>query len=246
MEIEEIDGTFCAFPRTVDGDLHVVMAASVDPSLRSRYPYAITFLIRYAPSPNGLPTMPELNRLNNIEDKLGAALTSPQVIHVGHVTGAARCKIVFYSAAEIVGPITVKTSFLKKETFQAECRHDPNWTIYEAELEPTLMERETALNEPVLEKLEEHGDDLTKARKVDFAAHFPNPGQRAEFVAYMNAEGFSAGEQGSWEPEPGDYWCDFTKQMPVDLESICLVTGTLRKKAAELGGEFDGWGCPLA
>lgn len=239
-------GPFIVFTREKDGDLHVITTATVDKSERASHPYAVVFVLRYPALPNGMPTSSELARLNKIEDRLVEELSKRHSIHIGHITGAGTMNVIFYANQKIEAPVSVKTGLFKKEDFLPDCRHDPDWSYYETAFEPTMIERESYLNEPVLENLAKHGDDHAKPRLVDFAARFPVEQQRSDFVALMMTVGFTMGEQGLWEPEPGDYWCELQKSMPVELEAICQVTGMLRERAASFGGEFDGWGCPVA
>lgn len=234
------------FPRERDGDLFVVTTAMVAKSERATHPNAVVFVLRYPALHSGMPTSSDLAHLNKIEDRLIEELSKRNAIHIGHITGCGTMNVAFYANQKIEGPVTVKTGLFKKEDFQPDCRHDPEWTYYETMFEPTMIERESYLNEPVLENLAKHGDDHAKPRLVDFAARFPVEQRRSDFVALMMTEGFTMGEHGLWEPEPSDYWCELQKSMPVELDTICQVTGMLRERAASFGGEFDGWGCPVA
>ncbi|MCC7230858.1 MAG: DUF695 domain-containing protein [Fimbriimonadaceae bacterium] len=233
------------FSRKRDGDSYVVSSAPVTNSDRVGHPFAITFVLSYPALPNGMPNSSDLAHLGKIEDRLVSELATERSIHIGHITGAGKMIVVFYANQKIEAPVSVKTGLFKKEAFTPDCRHDPDWTYFETTFEPTISERETYLNKPLLEILAKHGDDHAKPRPVDFAARFPVEQQRSDFVALMISEGFNMGEQGTWEPVPGEFWCELRKSMTVENDAIGQVTGMLRERASSFGGEFDSWCCAV-
>ncbi|MBC8064092.1 MAG: ribonuclease E inhibitor RraB, partial [Chlorobia bacterium] len=54
---------------------------------------------------------------------------------------------------------------------------------------------------------------------------------------------FTRAEGSTWEPEPGDFWCEFVLATAVEKDIIAERTLYLRGVATEFSGEFDGWAC---
>jgi len=198
----------CAtFSRDIDGSPVVIVCGQPSAEERAQFTHAVSFVLPYHAQENGLPVGGELQRVGKIEDALERALGAG-AIWIGHVTGLARQRVFFYSSTPVNGPIEVKVGLFKKESFVPDCRHDPDWTLFNSELEPLATELEDSQNMGVVRALKEAGDDVTLPRVVDFAAWFHSAAKRSEFVEAMKAEGYSFGEKAFWEPD-GQFWCEF-------------------------------------
>ena len=52
-------------------------------------------------------------------------------------------------------------------TYHATTNQDPYWDFYREFLYPGPVEYQSILNRRVIEKLEQHGDDLSQAREIE-------------------------------------------------------------------------------
>jgi len=98
-------------------------------------------------------------------------------------------------------------------------------------------------NSDVLRRLEEQGDDLTKARNVDFSVVFPVEDAAERFAEQFRAKGFTASVYFAEEMKEFSWNVNVVKHMTPSLREICDFETALQEAAAMLGGHNDGWGC---
>ena len=98
-------------------------------------------------------------------------------------------------------------------------------------------------NGDVLRRMQENGDDLTKAREIDFTAVFPNKQLAEEFADHFRQMGHevSVEETRCVAELPWDVIV-VNHMLPSHAE-ISEFENTLETLAATLGGRNDGWGC---
>lgn len=215
-------------------------------SLRASFPHLLSVTLSYQPNPVGVPAFSDEYKRNNlIEDKLEKAVPS-SVVLVGHLTGNGRTVILFVSKTPTVAPITVGLGLFKKETFTLVPPHPDPWAWYEANAKITQSEQEALVTKHHYDQLKQFGDVHTLPRNVDFAANFPTPEGRSAFLERVLGMGYSMGKQGTWDPEPDYLWCEFVRNTPIDPETLEPIVTELKNLAAEYGGKYDGWGCPVA
>jgi hypothetical protein len=94
-----------------------------------------------------------------------------------------------------------------------------------------------------LRRMREQGDDLGRARDIDFTVVFPNEKRATEFSNSFSKLGLkTCVEKAECVPElPWDV--RVIKHMIPSHESITEFEVALEKAAAALGGRNDGWGC---
>lgn len=105
-----------------------------------------------------------------------------------------------------------------------------------AKLKPDTQNPDDAVRAVLLS----HGDDGTKSRVVDHLAYFETQHEAAAYMTFVQDLGFTLGEANQ---ENG---VAFTKDSPVVGQIFDDELTSLRVKAIELNGQYDGWGCPLA
>jgi hypothetical protein len=98
-------------------------------------------------------------------------------------------------------------------------------------------------NSDVLRRLEEQGDDLTKARNVDFSVVFPVEDAAERFAEQFRAQGFTVSVYFAEEMNDFRWNVNVVKHMTPSLQEIGDFETTLQKVADTLGGHNDGWGC---
>jgi regulator of ribonuclease activity B len=96
----------------------------------------------------------------------------------------------------------------------------------------------------VLEQLRKAGSDLTKPHSPEFFLYLPAEAPAREAARRLEAEGYAVkvepGAQGS-----GQWLCRATRSLVPRHATLAAIRVRLRALAAELGGEYDGWGTPV-
>jgi hypothetical protein len=111
---------------------------------------------------------------------------------------------------------------------------------YWKELFPSPDDWQLIMDMRVLESLEEHGDDHSQARTIDHVALIPAGVAQKQFTAWLKERGY---DLQSVEPtEESIIRFEFTHEGTVELTEISSHSIALRRKAEELGGDYDGWG----
>jgi hypothetical protein len=98
-------------------------------------------------------------------------------------------------------------------------------------------------NGDVLRRMRAGGDDLSKAREIDFQVVFPDEIAASAFAALFQAKGYKAIVTHA-EVAKGLPWD--TQVMKHTLPSYSAITAfeaELEHAALPLGGRNDGWGC---
>ena len=98
-------------------------------------------------------------------------------------------------------------------------------------------------NGDVLRRMQQNGDDFTKARDVDFSVVFPSDTAAQEFADHFRRLGFKASvcESNCDKARPWDV--TVTKHMLPSHAGITEFEETLQTDASPLAGRNDGWGC---
>lgn len=232
-------------PREKDGLPCLVTAAFLPDALRARLPFLLRCELAYEARPNGLPAGDELNRLCELEDKIVRHFEPAGAVHLGHITFAGRFTIGL--ASPVAGPpfIEVRTGLLRKERVVIETAGDPLWQWFAANMKLTPVEIEDNNNRPLLAKLGELGDVAEAVRPVDFTFYFKTERDRAECIRQLEPKGFLPTENGQWLSQEGAFGLELARMTTVEPKVIAELCAQVRQLAEFLGGEFDGWACPI-
>lgn len=126
--------------------------------------------------------------------------------------------------------------------FQFNAKHDPEWKEFFKLLYPTPEELQGVLNDGVLRNLEEHGDQHSVPREVDFRIRFADETSRTRFRKAVEAAGFGVrGEEHFADLEEFPFSLRIWQDMPVDKESIDETCLDLMDLADACDAKFDGW-----
>jgi hypothetical protein len=98
-------------------------------------------------------------------------------------------------------------------------------------------------NGDALRRLEEQGDDLTKARNVDFSVVFPIESVAQRFEEHFRAQGSTASVYFSEEMKEFPWNVNIVKSMAPSHRKIGEFETSLQEVADALGGHNDCWGC---
>jgi hypothetical protein len=98
-------------------------------------------------------------------------------------------------------------------------------------------------NGDVLRRLEEQGDDLTKARNIDFSVVFPLESAAQDFARDLRELGFEASVYFAEEMKEFPWNVNVVRHMMPSHQEIGDFEDLLQGVAEPLGGHNDGWGC---
>lgn len=96
-------------------------------------------------------------------------------------------------------------------------------------------------NGQILRLMHEAGDDLSKARNVDFCFIFGERAQALDFMRLVPDKGIEMSL--SWYEEKSSWQVIITIYMTPSHAGITAMESAMSKKAEQAGGSADGWGC---
>ena len=198
------------------------------------------------PRPDGLSSPEEAPALNDIEDRLVAAVREANGAElVGRITPAGRREFYFYGPRTPIfeEAVTRTLGSFPGYRFDAGTKEDSAWAHYFDVLYPSAEDWQRIQNRHVLEKLEKEGDRPAIPRPVHHWAYFKSDDGRARFVATAKGMGFSADTQDASEEADSEYpfGVMLARTDRVDWDTINHLTIELHRLAAALDGSYDGW-----
>lgn len=107
--------------------------------------------------------------------------------------------------------------------------------------------REVATVDPdtlVLYRLLQAGSDLKKLHSPEFFLYFSSETAAQAAAGRLTEEGYKTEVKSS--PGSGDSWlCQATKGLILHPGTLIVIRRQMNALAQELGGTYDGWGCPV-
>lgn len=190
--------------------------------------------------PDGLPSMEEYERVCALEDDLQRAAEEAGGILVGQVSFDHKKHIVIYTPdGEAEWSPRLETIGQRHDyTLTFTIRPDLERAVYWQELFPTEDDWQVITDLRVLEALSDSGDDGTAVRQVDHWAYFNSKEHAEEYSIWLSSQGYEINEAG---PDDSGYRVQFKHETSVCLGDITSHTISLRRKADELDGRYDGW-----
>lgn len=95
----------------------------------------------------------------------------------------------------------------------------------------------------VVRQLEQAGSDITATHEIEFFLYFPSVDAAERGAAALANRGFSTEvRQGA---DGNATLCLAKKRMVPDVDELTRLRVELGEIAANLGGEYDGWGAPV-
>ncbi len=95
----------------------------------------------------------------------------------------------------------------------------------------------------VIDQLRAAGSDLSKPHVIEFFTYFQEEVSADTACGSLAAKGFSVSV--SLSALTDEYLCFATKEVVPTLEEMHRLRSELESLAAELDGEYDGWGTPV-
>ena len=196
-----------------------------------------------APKENGLPSKEEFEQVSAIEDRIEAFSKEGHDWYVGRVTvGGRRVFYVYTSRDEsswrqFLEQLEVESGYDLRLTYG----EDPERKGYHDDLYPTDDDWQVINDLQVIENLESHGDDGSEPRKIDHWICFDDEPSSKDFVIWAESDSFTEEPGQSHVTDDGRYCVRLFHHGTVKIDDISRHTLALRRKAAELGGDYDGW-----
>ncbi len=195
------------------------------------------------PRPDGLSSQEEFETLALIGDTIEHAMKGLAGRYVGRLTTDGRRTYYFYCERGEAFEKRVAEAMRAFPDYEFETGHrdDGEWLIYREFLYPSPADVKRMRNRDVLELLRERGDRPQLPRLIDHWAYFPNRAAAESYAQWLHGEGYSAEHRET--DEGGSHVVRFFR---VDQPSLIdEIAHPLEQRAAELGGEYDGWECQV-
>lgn len=234
----QLNGTFAMFS---------VNVAPADDAPFDNLPWInVVRMTGYETAPNGMPASAEVNQeLYAIEERLAEMARARGAILVGRLTVAGRRELFFYAASDVAKALVNHAGQAFGDLdFEPLVNEDREWALYLEFLYPEPLDWQRIQNQKVVQILLDGGDDLSRPRKIDHFAYFPDEAAR---VAFINAlgDGFTIDGATLDGERELPFALAFHSVGPADLTSIEKVTIPLSVAAQKVGGNYDGWGCEV-
>ncbi len=195
------------------------------------------------PRSDGLSSAEEFETLSEIDDKILAAFNElGKSTYAGRTTTDGMRTYYFYVPEVERFDATVAKAMCEHPDYEYETGHrdDPEWRIYKEFLFPSSRDRQRMANRHVLDALAEQGDAHDIPREIDHFAYFPDVQAAATFAHWVESEEFVGV---TVESHDGEHCVQFKRvNSATEIDSVTIP---LFNRAAELGGDYDGWGCPV-
>lgn len=196
--------------------------------------------------PSGMPNSETNAFLYELEDFVSEKTSARGGIQVGRLTVGGRRELFFYTATNdadlILRDLNDEFGDLEVEVL---ANLDAEWNVYFGFLYPQPIDFQRIHNQRVVRLLAEHGDQPEVPRQIDHFAYFPDAESREAFARAVTEDGFEIEAQTEEDEGELRFAISFHSYGPVDLAAIDQATIGLFIRADELGGNYDGWGCPV-
>jgi regulator of RNase E activity RraB len=195
---------------------------------------------------DGFPSRKELDgSVAGVEDAL-ARIADKELSgrYVGRITSGGMVVFFCYVPNATIAKERINAALpaFNDYRFQLNAKADPEWKDFFKILYPTPEELQGLMNDSVLRNLEEHGDQHSVPREVDFLIRFADEASRKRFRKAVEAAGYEIRDE-SHSEEPGKlpYKLQLWLDMAVDKETIDETCLDLMDLAEACDAKFDGW-----
>ena len=215
--------------------------------LRSHPHMAYVRLRMNQPRPDGLSSQEEFDTLIDIEEALEANLCNDEVGYVGRNTSGDCRDFYFYAVTPTDWQSRVDETLapFKDYEYETGTREDPEWSAYFNFLLPSARSRQMIENRRVCEALERYGDKLTVEREIDHWCYFQSAEAVEAYIAEVSPLGFQVRNRSVTDSEPSRFGVQIWRLDTPSYAHIDDVTLPLFEAALHLGGDYDGWECPV-
>jgi len=194
---------------------------------------------------DGFPEGETFNLLHKVGDELFEIIQKEtEVIFVGSfMCNNERLEYFYIKELKNVAP---KIEKLYKDKysqykFYLNIKEDKEWTYYRGFLYPNEQTRNYMADQSVLRNLEEAGDNLTKARRIDHWLYFSKETEMNKCKDELIKSNFNIQNAGINKETNLPFELQVWRIDNVDIDSIYPITSNLRIVAKKFNGEYDGW-----
>jgi hypothetical protein len=195
------------------------------------------------PRPDGLSSQEEFEALIELEDQLTERLRQRGDTFAGRNTSDGNRDFYFYTS-DPRGFEQFAVAVMEDHgdyPFEVGGRPDPDWDVYRAFLYPSPDDLQRILNRRVTTALAENGDNPSKPRSIDHFAYLPSVAAAERLRNFLRDEGFDVDEP---RIDEGSVVVTFKRSdTPEHIDEVVLP---IARRVADLGGDYDGWGCETA
>lgn len=193
------------------------------------------------PRPDGMPASEEFESLTTFEDALQALVQEYEGLYVGRVSVDSHRHFYIYTPDSEQAWSTRLRTFAASHGYAVSSafQSDDSRAGYWKELFPTEDDWQVIKDLGVIEALQKEGDDGTASRQIDHWACFPSHDTAEQFGDWAQGRGYTLDR--SDVSDDGTCCVRFSHTGTVQLADITSHTIALRRRASELGGDYDGW-----
>lgn len=199
------------------------------------------------PREDGLSSQEEFDDLIALEDRITAAIAQQgTAVFVGRNTSSGNRGFYFYAVdpAKFEGAARAAMREFPVYEYEIGSREDRDWRTYFEFLHPSDVDLQRIMNRRVRLQLEKHGDNPNNERRIDHLALLPSAAAQSTFVQYATREGFAIDSAPAEPNVEGKFGVEFSRaDRPAQIDETVIP---LFRKAVELGGAYDGWGCNVS
>jgi hypothetical protein len=198
-----------------------------------------------SPGPDGLSSKDEFQPLCALEDGLQALADTHGGIYVGRVTAAGHRYFHLFTSdtraswSARLTDLSQQHGYPLRFVVKPDERRDGYWL----NLFPSGDDWQVISDIRILEALKQEGDNGTASRRVGHWAYFPSPGSAEQFSQWAQGRGYSLDDVCA--TDSGKFRVRFFHSGRCLLSDITSHTVALRRKANQLGGQYDGWETPV-
>jgi uncharacterized protein (TIGR01619 family) len=205
----------------------------------------VTGLTYKTSNENGFPEGETFNILHKVGDELIELIRKEtEMISVGSfMYNKARLEYFYIKDPKnIVSKIEefYKTKYSDYE-FYLNVKEDKEWKYYRDFLYPNEETKNYMADQSVLRNLEEAGDNLTKARRIDHWLYFPNETEMNKCKEQLVKLKFTIQSAGINKETNLPFELQIWRIDKVNIDAIYPITSSLRIEAQKYNGDYDGW-----
>jgi hypothetical protein len=193
------------------------------------------------PRENGFPSSKEFPRLNSLGKDLEELAREQNALFVGEfsVAGGRQFHIYTRDIVEIWAPRLRSLGERHGYDLEFSVKPDRGLEGYWKDLYPTEEDRHMIGDLRVIARLQEGGDNADARRRVDHWAYFPSVIAAERYCQWARQSGYYPEARG--KDEDDRYRVGLFHECTMQWQDITFHTISLRHKAVEFGGEYDGW-----
>lgn len=197
------------------------------------------------PGPHGLGEADDAARLQEAEEAICSLAAELGLYFVGRIRWSGTWLLRLFGPPDLTDELKqiAKQVLDKKPSrkFDVDSTTDPEWSHYYDFLCPDDERMQWIQDRRVVENLMEHGDSLTRPRRVDHWIYFEVARKRDAFIKAALEDGYQLESAHEDTTSDRKYCAQLYRSDKVELEEIHDVVMSLMELAEEHDGEYDGW-----